>query len=46
MLGTTRAWLDVGGVPRTPGRAVQECGVRLWCQRRLTTTRSRSRHRR
>jgi predicted PhzF superfamily epimerase YddE/YHI9 len=26
-LGTARAWLDAGGVPRTPGRVVQECGV-------------------
>jgi len=28
-LGTARAWLDVGGVPRTPGRVAQECGVGL-----------------
>lgn len=28
-LGTARAWLDAGGVPRTPGRAVQECGMGL-----------------
>ena len=28
-LGTARAWLDAGGVPRTPGRVVQECGVGL-----------------
>jgi|GEM_PF-2100013 len=27
MLGTARAWLDAGGVPRTPGRVVQECGL-------------------
>ncbi|MDN4471825.1 PhzF family phenazine biosynthesis protein [Demequina zhanjiangensis] len=28
-LGTARAWLDAGGVPRTPGAVVQECGVGL-----------------
>lgn len=28
-LGTARAWLDAGGVPRTPGRVIQECGVGL-----------------
>ncbi|WP_061962643.1 PhzF family phenazine biosynthesis protein [Demequina aurantiaca] len=28
-LGTARAWLDAGGVPLAPGRAVQECGVGL-----------------
>jgi PhzF family phenazine biosynthesis protein len=28
-LGTARAWLDAGGVPRTLGRVVQECGVGL-----------------
>ncbi|MBC7298584.1 MAG: PhzF family phenazine biosynthesis protein, partial [Demequina sp.] len=28
-LGTARAWLDAGGVPRAPGRVVQECGVGL-----------------
>ncbi len=28
-LGTARAWLDAEGVPRTPGRVVQECGVGL-----------------
>ena len=28
-LGTARAWLDAGGVPRTSGRVVQECGVGL-----------------
>jgi len=28
-LDTARAWLDAGGVPRTPGRVVQECGVGL-----------------
>ena len=28
-LGTARAWLDAGGVPHTPGRVVQECGVGL-----------------
>jgi len=28
-LGTARAWLDAGGVPRTPGRVVRECGVGL-----------------
>jgi len=28
-LGTARAWLDAGGVPRTPGTVVQECGVGL-----------------
>ncbi|MDP5227090.1 MULTISPECIES: PhzF family phenazine biosynthesis protein [Arthrobacter] len=28
-LGTARAWLDAGGVPRTPGVIVQECGVGL-----------------
>lgn len=26
-LGTARAWLDAGGVPRDPGCVVQECGV-------------------
>lgn len=28
-LGTAKAWLMAGGVPRTPGRIVQECGVGL-----------------
>jgi PhzF family phenazine biosynthesis protein len=28
-LGTARAWLDAGGVPRAAGRVVQECGVGL-----------------
>ncbi|WP_062463768.1 PhzF family phenazine biosynthesis protein [Demequina soli] len=28
-LGTARAWLDAGGVPRDAGRVVQECGVGL-----------------
>ena len=28
-LGTARAGLDAGGVPRTPGRVVQECGAGL-----------------
>ena len=28
-LGTARAWLDAGGVPRARGRIVQECGVGL-----------------
>jgi len=28
-LGTARAWLDAGGVPSTPGRVIQECGVGL-----------------
>lgn len=28
-LGTARAWLDLSGRPRTPGRIVQECGVGL-----------------
>jgi len=28
-LGTARAWLDAGRVPRTPGRVVQECGAGL-----------------
>lgn len=28
-LGTCHAWLDAGGVPRTPGVVVQECGVGL-----------------
>jgi PhzF family phenazine biosynthesis protein len=28
-LGTARAWLDAGGVSRTSGRVVQECGVGL-----------------
>ena len=28
-LGTARAWMDAGGVPATPGRLVQECGVGL-----------------
>lgn len=26
-LGSCHAWLEAGGVPRTPGRVVQECGV-------------------
>ena len=26
-LGSAHAWLEAGGVPRTPGRPVQECGV-------------------
>jgi len=28
-LGTARAWLDAGGVPRDPGTVVQECGAGL-----------------
>jgi PhzF family phenazine biosynthesis protein len=28
-LGTARAWLDVGGVPRTPGIVIQECEAGL-----------------
>lgn len=28
-LGSAGAWLDAGGVPRTPGVVVQECGVGL-----------------
>ena len=28
-LGTCRVWLDQGGVPRTPGVIVQECGAGL-----------------
>lgn len=28
-LGTCRAWLDTGGLPRVPGQVVQECGVGL-----------------
>ncbi len=28
-LGTARAWLDAGGVPRTEGAVVQECGIGL-----------------
>ncbi len=28
-LGTARAWLDAGGVPRVAGRVVQECGAGL-----------------
>ncbi|GAB3658227.1 PhzF family phenazine biosynthesis protein [Nocardioides korecus] len=28
-LGSAHAWLEAGGVPRTPGRVVQECGVGL-----------------
>lgn len=28
-LGTARAWLEAGGVPRTPGVVVQECGAGL-----------------
>lgn len=28
-LGACRAWLRNGGVPRTPGRIVQECGIGL-----------------
>lgn len=28
-LGTCHAWLRAGGVPRKPGRVVQECGVGL-----------------
>ncbi|GHD02291.1 PhzF family phenazine biosynthesis protein [Novosphingobium pokkalii] len=28
-LGSAQAWLMAGGVPRTPGRVVQECGVGL-----------------
>lgn len=28
-LGTARAWLDAGGVPRVAGSIVQECGVGL-----------------
>ena len=28
-LGTCHAWLEGGGVPRTPGRVMQECGIGL-----------------
>lgn len=28
-LGSCHAWLEAGGVPKTPGRVVQECGVGL-----------------
>lgn len=28
-LGSCRAWLDHGGVPASPGRVVQECGIGL-----------------
>ena len=28
-LGSARAWVEAGGVPRTPGVVVQECGVGL-----------------
>ena len=28
-LGSCHAWLERGGVPKTPGRAVQQCGVGL-----------------
>lgn len=28
-LGSAHAWREAGGVPRTPGRLVQECGVGL-----------------
>jgi PhzF family phenazine biosynthesis protein len=28
-LGSCHAWLERGGVPRTPGRVVQQCGVGL-----------------
>ncbi|WP_179504405.1 MULTISPECIES: PhzF family phenazine biosynthesis protein [unclassified Sphingomonas] len=28
-LGTAKAWLAAGGVPRTPGLVIQECGVGL-----------------
>ncbi len=28
-LGSAHAWLEAGGVPRTPGEVVQECGVGL-----------------
>lgn len=28
-LGSAAAWLGAGGVPRTPGRVVQECGLGL-----------------
>lgn len=28
-LGSCRAWLAAGGVPKTPGRVVQQCGVGL-----------------
>jgi PhzF family phenazine biosynthesis protein len=28
-LGTAKAFLDAGGVPRTPGRLIQECGAGL-----------------
>lgn len=33
-LGSAGAWLDAGGVPRTPGVVVQECGVGLVTIRR------------
>lgn len=28
-LGSAHAWLEAGGIPQTPGRVVQECGVGL-----------------
>lgn len=28
-IGSCQAWLDAGGVPKTPGRVVQECGAGL-----------------
>lgn len=28
-LGSCHAWLEAGGVPKTPGRVVQQCGVGL-----------------
>ena len=28
-LGTCHAWLEAGGIPKTPGRVMQECGIGL-----------------
>lgn len=36
-LGTCHAWLGAGGVPRTPGVVVQECGVGLVTVKRTDT---------
>ncbi len=35
-LGTAHAWLEAGGVPRTSGLVVQECGIGLVPLRRTT----------
>ncbi|CAN5299142.1 PhzF family phenazine biosynthesis protein [soil metagenome] len=37
-LGTAHAWLEAGGIPRTPGTIVQECGIGLVQIRREETT--------